>query len=435
MNSIKTLHFTNAWHEKSGGISTFYRALLSAANREHRQVRLVVPGREERREEVGDWGLIYYIRAAMAPLNSDYRVILPHRYLLPNSPILRILREERPDLVEVCDKYTLTYLAGLLRRGWLPGIDFRPSLVGMTCERMDENLGAYLGRGTIADWFCQRYIKWVYFGLFDHHIANSQHTADELRLAARGHIVRRGVWVCPMGADVDRFSAARRTGEGRAALASRFGGRTDSVLLLYAGRLAPEKNLPLLLDTMVRLNDCADRDFRLVVAGDGIGRAALESEFSRRLPGRAAFLGHIAGQEALAQLYANCDVFVHPNPREPFGIAPLEAMAAGLALVAPNEGGVVSYAGPDNAWLAKPTPEDFAAAVRSAASDTAERSRRLEAARTTSARLGWSAVTSHFLRLYAEIHQRRNGESPQPGIQPSFYSTKGDWLGNEVSPA
>ncbi len=64
------------------------------------------------------------------------------------------------------------------------------------------------------------------------------------------------------------------------------------------------------------------------------------------------FYGHVGARETLARLYASCDVFVHPNPREPFGIGPLEAMASGVPLVAPAAGGLLSYANDTNAWLA-----------------------------------------------------------------------------------
>ena len=50
---IKTLHLTNAFHPASGGIRTFYRAMLAAANAERRYMRLVVPAEESRIEEVG----------------------------------------------------------------------------------------------------------------------------------------------------------------------------------------------------------------------------------------------------------------------------------------------------------------------------------------------------------------------------------------------
>ena len=63
----------------------------------------------------------------------------------------------------------------------------------------------------------------------------------------------------------------------------------------------------------------------------------LQGQAETRVPGRVHFLGHLPDRRQLASLYANADVFVHPNPREPFGIGPLEAMASGLPLVTSNQ--------------------------------------------------------------------------------------------------
>src|SRR6202044_73830 len=101
------------------------------------------------------------------------------------------------------------------------------------------------------------------------------------------------------------------------------------------------------------------------------------------------FLGHVADRETLADYYANADVFVHPNPREPFGIAPLEAMASGLALVAPNSGGVTSYAESTNAWLETPHAGAFAEAVTWIIRHPQEAVRRRNEARRTAERFDW----------------------------------------------
>jgi hypothetical protein len=53
---IKTLHMTNCYHASSGGIRTFYRAMLDSANLHRREIRLVVPGAEDSIEEVGEFG-------------------------------------------------------------------------------------------------------------------------------------------------------------------------------------------------------------------------------------------------------------------------------------------------------------------------------------------------------------------------------------------
>jgi alpha-1,6-mannosyltransferase len=209
----------------------------------------------------------------------------------------------------------------------------------------------------------------------------------------------RPVYVRPMGVEVDDFAATRRSERGRQDLIAEAGGGERTKLLLYAGRLSPEKNLPLLIEMIGRLAD----DFRLVIAGDGPLAGWMENEAKIRAPGRVLQLGHIGDRAKLLSLYADCDAFIHPNPREPFGIAPLEAMAAGLPLVAPNAGGVLSYAGETNAWLAEPDGASFAAAARAVFNDPATRKDRLARARWTAQQYQWRIVTDRFFQLYDEL--------------------------------
>ena len=126
---MKTLHLTNCWHSESGGIATFYRALLNQAEVERREIRLVVPGAENGVETHGRYGRIYRVRSRPSPFSPGYRVMAPFSYLLPRGLVRQILAEERPDLVECCDKYTLNYLAGLLRKKALGIPGYRPVVV------------------------------------------------------------------------------------------------------------------------------------------------------------------------------------------------------------------------------------------------------------------------------------------------------------------
>lgn len=430
--NLKSLHLTNAWHSSSGGVATFYKELLAAAEREGRLIRLVVPGEATRVEEVGSHGRIYHVKAPRAPFNSAYRVLYPHRFLLPGSAVHRILQDEQPDLIEVCDKYTLPYLAGLLRVGSLPGLRLRPIVIGLSCERMDANVAVYAAGGKFSNLLCDWYMKWIYFPQFDHHIAVSDQTAAELKRAARGHKVERCVWVAPMGVDCDRFSPAYRSAEARCALAARAGLPPEAVLLLYAGRLAPEKNLDLLLSMMERLAAQNSREYRLLIVGSGCSEADLRAQAERRTPGQVRFLGHIHDRDELAHVYANSDVFVHPNPQEPFGIAPLEAMAAGLPLVAPNCGGVTTYANETNAWLADPSPAAFAAMVERVARRDDERIRRCASARTTAVEYRWERAAGDYLRLYREIHDLGRGLATPQLRPPRFRSTHGNLFGLET---
>jgi alpha-1,6-mannosyltransferase len=407
---IKTLHITNCYHASSGGIRTFYRALLHAANQRQREIRLVVPGPKDSVEEVGEFARIYTIGAPGSPfVDSTYRLLLPHLYALPyRSRLRRILEEERPDLVEVCDKYTLCFLPTMLRRGWIEGAP-QAVLVGLSCERMDDNVSAYVSPGVLGRRFANWYMRTVYAPRFDCHISNSQYTAGELRdaLAERPDLP---VHVCPMGTDCENLSPQRREPKKREALLAAFRNKTsagvNTRLLLYVGRISREKNISLLLKMMELLEDQDSAKYRLLIVGAGPLANWLEANAERRVPGRVHLLGHVADRECLADIFANCDALIHPNPREPFGIAPLEAMASGLPVIAPIAGGVLSYANEQNSWLAEPNGDSFANAVRRTFDDESARQTKVSRAIHTASEFSWSRTTAHFFDLYDSLHMR-----------------------------
>jgi glycosyltransferase involved in cell wall biosynthesis len=408
--AIKTLHITNHYHPNSGGIRIFYRALLEAADRHQREVRLVVPGVKDSMEKVGEFGRIYTIAAPKCPVfDSRYRLLLPHLYALPYPSALRkILQQEQPDLVEVCDKFALSCVPSVLRRNWVKGVS--PAvLVGMSCERLDDNVSAYISDGPLARTLANWYVKKMYVTRFDCHISNSDYTAGELNQA----LVNRPeiqVHVRPMGVHCEGFSPDRRGVSAREALLSRISvvdaGASNPRLLLYVGRLSPEKNIDVLVEMMEILAADRSTEYHLLFAGDGPRAAWLKGVADLKSPGRIHLLGHLANRENLADIYANCDALVHPNAREPFGIAPLEAMASGLPVVAPRAGGVLSYANSTNAWLIKPTGLDFAAGVRDVFADDAARMAKIQQALRTAATFDWPQVAAVFFDLYDDLHRR-----------------------------
>jgi alpha-1,6-mannosyltransferase len=400
---MTTVHVTNAYHASSGGIRTFYHALLAAAPFHGRRVCLVVPGERDAVEDVNPFARIYAIRARRSPVvDSRYRLILPHRFLWPGAGALwSILDREKPELVEICDKYSLCYFAGLVRKLRRP----RPALVGLTCERMDDNVTAFVGASTLSVGLARRYIRDVYVPQFDAHIANSAYTAEEIPHNPRHP---RPVYVRHMGVDTVTFTPARgdrrRREQRRAQLRVPFG----APLLLYAGRLSAEKHVHLLIDMMRHLQASAAH---LVLAGEGPLRADLMRTADAECRGRIHFADNITDRMELANLLTDADVFVHPNPREPFGIAPLEAMAAGLPVVVPDRGGVTSYARRDNAWPAAPEGGALAAAVLDVLMSAPERQRRRQRALTMAAAHAWPAATAAYFDLYDHITSRRSRET------------------------
>jgi alpha-1,6-mannosyltransferase len=349
--------------------------------------------------DVGRFGRIHFIGAPSAPLfDRRYRMLLPHRCLpLMGSAIIDVLRRERPRLVEICDKYSLPYLAAMLRKGWHARVP-RPALVGLTCERLDDNVAAYVSRGPAARGFTRWYLRHIYGPPFDAHIAISEYTASELR-AALPDRAPDFIRVCSMGVDVDDFGPERASAAVRGRLLRVAGGDERSVLLMYAGRLSPEKNLELLVAMMRVLVKDATSDYRLILVGDGPRSGWLRAQAAGELEGRITLVP-MMDRDTLAQACASCDVFVHPNPREPFGIGPLEAMASGVPVVLPDEGGVREYANRLNAWATPPVAEAFAAAVR----DARGRDRaRIRAALATAHWFRWSRATATYFAAYDDI--------------------------------
>lgn len=370
-----------------------YHALLDYAERHGRRMTLVVPGAENGEERLGRTTRIVRIRAPKSPVaDGRYRMLLPQSFLpAGRGPIWRFLADERPDVVEICDKYSLCFLAGLIRLG---RHGRRPALVGLSCERMDDNIEAFVRAGAMARTFAREIIGRVYLGMFDVHLANSEYTADELRRAMRApHL--RPVHVCPPGVDLAVSPDHAEVTAARHELLDHCCDQ-NATLLLYAGRLSPEKHVLLLPAIVAALS----REMRvhLVVAGDGPLREQIEKVASRLVPGRVHLLGHLPRPKLRTVLHA-CDVFVHPNPREPFGIGPLEAMAAGTPVVAPSAGGLLTYATSENAWLSAPHASAMAAAVTACLGDRDERLRRAAAGRLTAEAHSWRNAAQ---RMFAE---------------------------------
>jgi len=131
------------------------------------------------------------------------------------------------------------------------------------------------------------------------------------------------------------------------------------------------------------------------------------------VPGLVRLLGHVADRDRLADIFANCDALIHPNPREPFGIAPLEAMASGLPVVAPFSGGVLSYANEHNSWLADASGKSFANSVRRIFADESARQSKVSRAMDTACEFSWARTATRFFDLYDDLHMRFRNSAEQ----------------------
>lgn len=125
-----------------------------------------------------------------------------------------------------------------------------------------------------------------------------------------------------------------------------------------------------------------DLPWQLVIVGDGPARAEVVAALEQAAPGRARFLGELGGAD-LAGAYAACDLFVWPAVNEAYGMAMLEAQAAGVPVVSCALRGVPDVVCDGQTGLLVPPhdPRALAATARAMLLDPAKRRAMGECAR------------------------------------------------------
>ena len=178
------------------------------------------------------------------------------------------------------------------------------------------------------------------------------------------------------------------------------------------GRLVPEKNLDVLIRAFARLS-CEMSDARLRIGGDGPERAALERLVEAEgLQDRTELVGFVADVPAFL---SGLNVFAMPSRWESFGIALLEALAAGLPCVASRVGGMPEVGGDLVDWVSPDDADGLCQAMRRLCRFR-QPADRVAAQRAAASRFSQEAMTEGYLRIYrALLGEASRAESPGGG--------------------
>ncbi|VXB74191.1 Alpha-D-kanosaminyltransferase [Microbacterium sp. 8M] len=171
--------------------------------------------------------------------------------------------------------------------------------------------------------------------------------------------------------------------------------------LAAVGRLGRMKGFDLLLEAFARVRSTGT-DVRLVIAGDGPERAALQDQAAVLGVGHVVdFLGWCSPGEVAAVL-AGSWALVVPSRSEAFGIAALEAWRAETALVMTNRGGAAEFVrdGEDGILVDPQDVDALAAAIRRVLTDPPLRARLASAGADRVAEFTWERVADRYLPLY-----------------------------------
>ena len=321
------------------------------------EVVLIVPGRH-RAEEILPSGVVRITLPALPiPGTGGYRAADPRR-------VADTLSGLRPDALEVSDRLTLRGFGS-----WARHRDVASVMISH--ERLDRLIGQIMPS------------RWArrLADIANRDTAASYDTVVCTTDFARQEFARIGasnVRQVPLGVDLDLFSPGRHDLGLRSTLAD-----TGHALLIHCGRLSVEKRVDRSIETVADLT-ARGVDVRLVVAGDGPRRESLERR-ARGLPVR--FTGFIGDRMKLATLLATADVSLAPGPHETFGLAALEALAAGTPVVASRSSALADIVTADCGAVADNDSPAFADAVTGVLTLPQEQRRR--AARTRAEQFGW----------------------------------------------
>lgn len=363
--SMRIVQLANFYGPRSGGLRTALHHLGAGYVGRGHEVLLIVPG-VRRTEEVLPTGVVRITLPAVAiPGTGGYRAVDPRR-------VADVLDGLRPDAVEVSDRLTLRGFGRWARRRGVAS-------VMISHERLDRLFGQFMPRPVArraADAANRRTAE-----SFDTVVCTTEFACEEFR-----RIEVDNVRQVPLGVDLELFSPHRNDDGLRACLVG-----AAHPLLVHCGRLSVEKRVDRSIEAVGALRR-GGLDVHLVVAGDGPRRESLERR-ARGLPVR--FAGFIHDRAALATLLATADVSLAPGPHETFGLAALEALAAGTPVVASRSSALADIVTSECGAVADDTATGFARAVTDVL--TMRPADRRSAARERAEQFGWPVSVTGML--------------------------------------
>lgn len=281
--------------------------------------------------------------------------------------------EQKPDLIHIATEGPLGYSAlSVARKLGIPTIS--------TFHTNFHSYGSHYGYGLLAKPL-MAYFRWFH-NRTGATFVPSVEVQTELQNAGfeRVSILARGV-------DTQLFDPARRSEVLRAS----WGAGPDTPVVIYVGRVADEKNIPLTVKAFLRFRQLRP-DAQLVIVGDGPERKKLEQAYPEI---------HFAGMqrgEALAAHYASGDFFFFGSVTETFGNVVTEALASGLVVLAYDyAAGKRHIRSGENGYTAKLGDEqNFLSKVETIAQNPKNSALLRAKARTSALEVSWRSVIGVF---------------------------------------
>lgn len=364
--------FTETFLPKIDGIVTRLKHTVEHLQRQGDEVLVICP----------DGGLREYKGATIHGVSGIPLPLYPELKLaIPRPTLRRVIEKFQPDIIHTVNPAVLG--VGGIYYAKTMGIP----LVASYHTHLPQYLQHY-GLGALEG------VLWELLKLAHNQASLNLCTSTAMvkQLDSRG-IERLDLW--QRGVDTEMFQPHLNSQQMRYRLSQ---GYPDAPLLLYVGRVSPEKEIEQIKPVLKAIPEA-----RLAIVGDGPHREALEAHFTGT---KAHFVGYLQGLE-LAAAFASADAFLFPSRTETLGLVLLEAMAAGCPVVAAASGGITDIVTNGvNGYLFEPAnPQGLLVATQRllAAEATGEREQLRQNARQEAERWGWSAATQQLRGFYEAV--------------------------------
>jgi glycosyltransferase involved in cell wall biosynthesis len=237
----------------------------------------------------------------------------------------------------------------------------------------------------------------------------------QIKEVVRRYTAKKRTFLIPTGIDAAFFEHDEaKAAWFRGKLEESFPALRGRRILLFAGRVAKEKNLSFLFGIMPAIL-VRHPDACLLIVGNGPDMESLTREAAERGIGdHCVFAGYME-RKNLALTYMMAEIFVFPSLTETQGLVTLEAMLSGTPVVAIGEMGTIMVMGGDNGgFMVKNDPEEFTVRVLQLMED-----RELYKAKAAEAKLhahGWSIdeVTKRLEDVYRQTLASFRAEHGEP---------------------
>jgi glycosyltransferase involved in cell wall biosynthesis len=371
---MKLTLVSETFYPQMNGVSKTLGRLVENARANGIIVQLVIPGYPERAGYPGE----VHCFSLPFPLYPEVRVVLARP-----GKVWKKIREFNPDLIHIATEATLGL--AMLRKTKKSAV---PLVTSYHTNFTQYTRHYYMGFIEERLW---HYLRWFH-NQAERTFCPSRMTMDEL--TRRGFT---GLELFPRGVEADIFSPQKYN----PLLREKLGVKEGEILAVYVGRVAKEKNLPLLIRVFKRLRENHPH-VHLMIVGDG----PIKNHIQQQAPEGITCVGYKTGEE-LAEHYASADLFVFPSLTETFGNVVIEALSSGLPAVVFRAGGVPqSVTHGENGLMAEPDDEEtYYKHFETLCKDKALREQLSKAARAYALTQTWDRIFQRLFTSYEEVLQ------------------------------